>query len=151
MSRRQPAGVSPWGQSPGGHPRLTAAGSRERPAGGFELYAWLFMRLSGIALLLLALGHLFIMHVFNSVHTVDYQFVAGRYARWFWRAYDLAMLWLAMLHGVNGLRILLDDYLRPPWRGWAVRGLALLGFLFLGLGTWVILFFNPASAPGRVF
>lgn len=120
-------------------------GSRQRPSGGAELYAWLFMRLSGVVLLLLALGHLFIMHVFNSIHTIDYNFVAARYLRWFWRAYDGAMLWLAMIHGMNGMRTLLDDYLKPPVRGLAVKALYAVGLLFLVVGTWVVLFFKPMS------
>ena len=123
------------------------SGAHPRPTGGVELYAWLFMRVSGILLLALALGHWFIMHVFHSVHSIDYDFVAGRYAGLFWRGYDLAMLWLAMLHGGNGLRTLLDDYLRPPGRGIAVRALTVAGAGLLGLGTWVIVAFRPAGAP----
>lgn len=125
----------------------TAYGSRQRPTGGMELTAWIFMRLSGVVLLVLALGHLFIMHVFNSVHSIDYNFVAGRYTRIFWRLYDLAMLWLALIHGVNGARVILDDYLRPPWRGWAVKTLWTVGVGFLILGTWVIFTFHP-MVPG---
>jgi succinate dehydrogenase / fumarate reductase membrane anchor subunit len=101
------------------------------------------MRLSGVALLLLALGHLFLMHVFNSVHEIDYDFVAGRYARWFWRGYDLLLLWLALLHGLNGARVLLEDHLRPPVRALAVKTLAAVGVAFLALGTWVIVRFQP--------
>ena len=123
----------------------TSYGSRERPTGGIELYAWLFMRISGVLLLVLALGHLFIMHVFNNVHGIDYNFVVGRYARLFWRGYDLAMLWLALIHGLNGVRTLLDDYLRPPVRGLAVRALFGIGLIFLVLGTWVIVFFQPVG------
>lgn len=121
----------------------TAYGSRPRPSGGAELYTWLFMRLSGILLLGLALGHLCIMHVFNSVHTIDYDFVAARYLRPCWRGYDLTMLWLAMLHGMNGLRILADDYLKPPARGGVVKALYAMGGLFLILGTYVIVAFTP--------
>ena len=131
------------GLTPSGLTGVSPYGSRQRPSGGAELYAWLFMRISGVVLLLLALGHLFIMHVFNNIHTIDYHFVAARYLRWFWRAYDGAMLWLAMLHGVNGMRTLVDDYLRPPLRGWAVKGLYAVGALFLLLGTWAIVAFQP--------
>ena len=118
-------------------------GAHPKPAGGAELYAWLFMRISGIVLLALALGHWFIMHVFNSVHTIDYDFVAARYLHLFWRGYDLAMLWLAMLHGMNGLRTLVDDYLKPPIRGIVVKGLYALATCFLIVGTWVIVSFKP--------
>lgn len=119
-------------------------GAHPRPAGGAELTAWVFMRISGVALLLLALGHLFLMHVFNSVHTIDYNFVAQRYLKLFWRGYDLTMLWLAMLHGVNGLRTLADDYLKPPARGLTVKALYAVGAMSLALGTWVIIAFRPA-------
>ena len=100
------------------------------------------MRVSGLVLLFLALGHFFIMHVFNSVHTIDYNFVAQRYLRLFWRGYDLTMLWLAMLHGGNGTRTLIDDYCRPPIRGVAVKFLYAAAGSFLFLGTWVILMFQ---------
>src|SRR3989442_209838 len=48
----------------------------------FELYAWLFMRISGVLLLLLAVGHLCIMHLFNHIDTINYEFVAGRWCRY---------------------------------------------------------------------
>ena len=121
----------------------TSYGSKPRPSGGAELYAWIFMRLSGVLLLVLALGHLFIMHVFNSVHNIDYNFVAGRYAKIFWRGYDMTMLWLAMIHGLNGLRTILDDTLKGPARGVAVRALYVVGIAFLALGTYVIVMFKP--------
>jgi succinate dehydrogenase / fumarate reductase membrane anchor subunit len=117
---------------------------RARPLGGLELYAWFFMRASGILLLLLALGHLAIMHIINSVDVIDYAFVAQRYATPFWRTYDLTMLWLALLHGGNGMRTIVDDYVRA--RGWRVLSLSILyavGFVFLVLGSLVILTFQP--------
>ena len=119
-----------------------------RPAGGHELWAWLFMRISGLVLLVLALGHLVIMHLIHNVDTIDYNFVAGRYATLFWRGYDLTMVVLGLLHGFNGLKILVDDYIHPP----AVHKLAtaLLYIVcggFLMLGVLVILLFKPVSAP----
>ena len=121
--------------------------SSPKPAGGFELGAWLFMRLSGLALLGLALGHLVIMHLLNNVDRIDYDFVAGRYAGWFWRGYDGLMLVLAMLHGLNGVRILIDDYLHPLGpRRLAVRGLYLVGGVFLVLGLVAIVCFQPISS-----
>jgi succinate dehydrogenase / fumarate reductase membrane anchor subunit len=103
------------------------------------------MRISGLVLLGLALGHMAIMHLINNVDIINYDFVAGRYARGLWRGYDLAMLVLAMLHGLNGARILVDDYIHS--RGWhrLTMGLVyLLGGALLMLGIGVIVFFKPA-------
>jgi succinate dehydrogenase / fumarate reductase membrane anchor subunit len=117
---------------------------RPRPESGLELYAWMFMRVSGVVLLFLALGHLLIMHIINNVANIDFQFVARRYATPFWRTYDLVMLWLALIHGLNGIRTLVGDYVRP--KGWQVATLASLyvfGFILLALGSLTILTFQP--------
>jgi len=115
-----------------------------RPAGGFELYSWLFMRVSGLLLLFLTLGHLFIMHIQVGIENVDYQFVARRYATPFWRTYDLLMLLLALFHGLNGARILVDDYVRTPgWKIFWITLLYLVALLFTVIGSLVILTFQP--------
>ena len=121
--------------------------SSPRPTGGPELWSWVFMRLSGLVLLALALGHLVLMHLIHNVDTIDYNFVAGRYAGWGWRAYDGALLILAMLHGLNGLRIILDDHLahRAAHR-WAIRGLYAVAAVFLLAGLYVVICFQPAPS-----
>jgi len=102
------------------------------------------MRISGIVLLGLALGHLVIMHITNSVDHIDYQFVAARYRTPFWRTYDLVMLWLALLHGLNGLRTVIDDYVQTKsWRLISLSCLWVVGLVFLVLGSLVILTFQP--------
>ena len=118
--------------------------ARARPESGFELYAWLFMRVSGVVLLFMALGHLAIMHVINNIEAIDYQFVARRFATPFWRTYDLVLLWLALIHGLNGLRTLVNDYVGAPgWRVFSLATLYVVGFAFLALGSLVILTFQP--------
>ena len=42
---------------------------------------WLFMRISGLVLVVLAIGHLIIMHLINSVEIIDYHWVAMRGSR----------------------------------------------------------------------
>ncbi|MFZ0962994.1 MAG: succinate dehydrogenase [Terriglobia bacterium] len=119
-----------------------------KPESGLELYAWLFMRVSGLALLFLALGHLLIMHIIHNVDHIDFQFVAARYATPFWRTYDLLMLWLAMIHGVNGVRTVLVDYINPRgWRTLSLASLFVVGFVLLTLGSIAILTFQPPMAP----
>lgn len=121
---------------------------RPRPESGVELYAWLFMRISGVVLLFMALAHLAIMHVINNIEVIDYRFVVRRYATPFWRTYDLVMLWLALIHGLNGVRTVVVDYVYA--RGWRVVSLASLyvvGFIFVALGSLVILTFQPVAVP----
>ena len=123
--------------------------AHERPQGGVELWWWLFMRLSGIALLVLALGHLIIMHMIHPVEEISYEFVARRYTTAFsgWRWYDWWMLSLAMLHGVNGMRTIIDDYVEHDvWRLILLLGLFVGGTFLWGIGSIVILAFQPVVA-----
>ena len=119
-----------------------STGGRAAPSGGFELFAWFFMRVSGVLLLFLALGHLVIMHLINNVDTIDYAFVAARFTTPFWRTYDCVMLVLALLHGVNGLRVILDDYLKGGWRILALSALYALALILGVLGVVVLVTFE---------
>lgn len=124
--------------------------SRERPAGGFELWAWLFMRISGLVLLFLAVGHVLIMHVVDEgIDRVDFAFVATRWGSPFWRTWDWAMLTLALIHGINGLRVIVQDYIRRTGVRFAVNVFFLtLGFILFVLGTVVVFTFDPSRWPG---
>ena len=111
----------------------------------FEKYAWLFMRLSGILLVFLALGHLFVMLLVDEgVYRIDFNYVAQRWYSPFWRGWDLLLLWLAQLHGGNGLRTIIDDYARKDsTRIWLKSLLAISMTFTLVLGTYVLVTFNP--------
>jgi succinate dehydrogenase / fumarate reductase membrane anchor subunit len=109
------------------------------------MYAWLFMRLSGLLLVVLVLGHLFIMLVLDGgVQKINFAFVAGRWSNPFWQTWDLLQLWLAELHGVNGLRTVINDYAeRDGTRFWLKMLLYTSAVLVLFLGTLVIFTFDP--------
>ncbi len=77
----------------------------------FERYAYLYMCLSGVMLLFLAVGHIMIQLVINSVHSLTLQFVADQWKSWGWRVYDMLLLIFAVSHGYNGLRNILEDYI----------------------------------------
>ena len=111
----------------------------------FELYSWLFMRLSGLLLIVLVLGHLFIMNILDGgVHRINFAFVAGRWSSPLWQFWDLAMLWLAELHGTNGLRTVINDYARRDGtRFWLKMLLYTSALLILALGSFVIFTFDP--------
>jgi succinate dehydrogenase / fumarate reductase membrane anchor subunit len=125
---------------------------RERPVGGFELWAWLFMRISGLILLVLAVGHVLIMHIPDGgVDRVSFQFVAIRWRSPFWRTWDWMMLVLALIHGVNGLRnITLDHVTKTGIRFAANMFFYVLGFALFILGTVIVLTFDPSKWPGSV-
>jgi succinate dehydrogenase / fumarate reductase membrane anchor subunit len=120
--------------------------SRRRPGRGssYELYAWVFMRVSGVFLMLLVLGHVLIVHVITDISMVNYVFVAHRWESPFWRTYDWLMLVLALTHGANGLKTLIDDYVhRPAYRIISLTVLASFAVIFLIIGSLVILTFEP--------
>jgi succinate dehydrogenase / fumarate reductase membrane anchor subunit len=113
------------------------------PAGGFELFAWWFMRVSGLLLVLLALGHLVIMHIIHNVDTIDYAFVAARWATPFWRTYDWLMLTLALLHGLNGARVVADDYTAGLARIFWQSVIWVTGLVIFALGSIALFTFQP--------
>ncbi len=124
--------------------------SRDRPRGGSELFWWLFMRVSGLLLTFLAVGHVLIMHVFDEgVDRVDFAFIQLRWASPFWKTWDWLMLVLALLHGVNGLRVIVLDYVRPAGVRLAINSFfTVLGLALMALGTIVVVTFDPAAWPG---
>lgn len=112
-------------------------------SGGFETISWYFFRISGIALFFLVIIHLLIMHVTNDVSQTVYSFVASRYANPLWRLYDWLLLTLALLHGMNGLRVVIDDYVRVQrTRVLLLWGLGLLLLAFFMLGTITLITFQ---------
>ena len=124
-------------------PRAPQRRSRSRT--NTELYAWLFMRISGILLVVLVLGHLFIMNILDGgVQRINFAFVAGRWSNPFWQVWDLSMLWLAQIHGTNGLRTIINDYTRRDQsRFWLKVVLYTASIAVILLGTLVIFTFDP--------
>lgn len=117
---------------------------------GRERFWWWFMRLSGLALVVLALGHMLIMHVLVQLsgQELSFAFVTSRWGTPFWRIYDALLLILALIHGVNGARVVITDLVsRGTIRTLLVVGLGLLAAAWLLLGLFVIVFFNPDQAP----
>jgi succinate dehydrogenase / fumarate reductase membrane anchor subunit len=94
-----------------------------------------------------AFGHLAIMHIINNVDVINYNFIKDRWASPAWRTYDLILLYLALLHGLNGARVLIYDYVSARgWRVFALSTLYVVGVFFLLIGTQVIITFNPVIA-----
>ncbi|MCS3492382.1 succinate dehydrogenase / fumarate reductase membrane anchor subunit [Arthrobacter sp. JUb119] len=116
--------------------------------GSFEMLAWLFMRLSGVVLIVLIFGHLISnLMVGEGISGISFGFVAGKWASPLWQFWDLAMLWLAMLHGTNGVRTIINDYAeKHATRAW-LKGILYVATIFIiVLGSLVIFTFDPCVA-----
>jgi succinate dehydrogenase / fumarate reductase, membrane anchor subunit len=130
-------------------PKYRRTGSSK---GNFEMLAWLFMRLSGVVLVVLIFGHLAVnLLVGEGIHAINFGFVAGKWADPFWQVWDLAMLWLAMLHGTNGVRTIINDYAeKDATRLWLKIVLYAATAVIVVLGTLVIFTFDPCPVANGV-
>jgi succinate dehydrogenase / fumarate reductase, membrane anchor subunit len=118
--------------------------SADRHPSAMEVWWWFFMRISGVILLFLVLIHVYIMHlVGEGVEDVDFAFVARRWDTVGWKTFDWAMLFLALLHGANGLRVIINDYVhRPALRTAAKALLYTVAGIGLIMGTAVLVTFD---------
>jgi len=130
-----------------------------KPSWNLEFLMWIFTRISGITLILLAiiglsaglimgartqmdLGTLMRWAFFpNPSHVLDseipdlYLWTTG-----FWQIMQILVVVFAATHGFNGLRVVIEDYSKPGiWQA-ALRFLIFLLWIFSGLvGIFVIL------------
>lgn len=137
-------------------PRLTEAERRRMRAGrgprpqgvpSFEVFSWFFMRISGLCLVFLALGHFLIMHIINDVRATDFDFVVGRWGNPLWRVWDWLLLTLGLFHGVIGLRTVLEDSIRNKRKLLAAKVIlySLIGIMF-AVGTMIVFTFGSLVA-----
>ena len=113
-----------------------------------EKWAWLYMRISGVILVCLIFGHLFVnLMLGDGIKQIDFAFIGGKWSNPFWQIWDLLMLWLALIHGGNGMRTVINDYVTNPKIASALK-IALFGTaaLLILLGTLVIFTFDPCPA-----
>lgn len=112
-----------------------------------ERYGYLFMRLSGVALVLLAVGHMMIQHVLNDVHNLTLEFVRQQWSSWGWRTYDLLLLVFAIVHGFNGLRTVVEDYVHSTSAVRVIRWFLLI-FLIITIlwSAYAIITFDASMA-----
>lgn len=122
-------------------PRYSRAPKRSR---GLEKWGWLYMRVSGILLIVLIFGHLLInLFLGEGVKAIDFAFVAGKLADPFWIVWDSLILWLALIHGSNGMRTIINDYARGRLRVVLLGALLAATVALLVLGSLVLWTFDP--------
>jgi len=126
----------------------------------FEYVMWLFTRISGLALYLLAIIGVVAAFILEARTQVD----IGALARWtffpnpnhvtntnipdvtlgwanaWWQIMQMLLLTFGVTHGINGIRTVIEDYVGSSWGKIFLRGaLFLLWVLMLLLGIYVIL------------
>jgi succinate dehydrogenase / fumarate reductase membrane anchor subunit len=122
---------------------------RSRKGANWEKYGWMYMRASGALLVILIFGHLFTnLWAGEGIKGIDFGFVAGKLANPFWQWYDFLLLTLALIHGTNGMRTIVNDYAsRVRTRKVLNTTLWIVGIGLIILGTLVIFTFDPCIDP----
>ena len=92
-------------------------------SGAFE---WLFQRVSGVVLAILLGLHFILLHYAGS-GVVSYEEVAPRLANPYYKALQLLFLVLGLYHAMNGVKLLIDDYVHHE--GWRI---------LLTVANWVV-------------
>ena len=130
-----PAQPPPVEVSPISRGRMRPTGSRR------ELIAWYLMRVTGVALFVLALAHFSILHFIWDPAEQTADFIANeRWNQIFWRGFDWLLLMTVLFHGFIGMRTVVSDYVRRPrLREFTLIMLYTLAFLLFVIGTQVIL------------
>ena len=121
-------------------PRYSIAG-RPRPNGSkVDLYVWNAVRLSSLALFVLALAHFSMTHFVFDPADQSAEWV--RQTRWnsvALRALDWGMLMAVLVHGFLGMRTVLQDYVPSRVRSLSLGALYLLALIHFVLGTQVVI------------
>jgi succinate dehydrogenase / fumarate reductase membrane anchor subunit len=115
-------------------------GRRARPqGGGFELAVWYLMRLTGLALFVLALSHFLITHVlYDPAEQTAEWILTERWANVAIRTVDWLMLAAVVFHAFMGVRMVVGDYTRGGVRTLLTMGLYLIAFVVFAMGTFAL-------------
>ena len=125
---------------------------RSRKGAKWEKWGWMYMRVSGAILLVLIFWHLISNLVMgDGISGIDFAFVAGKWANPWVQLMDGTMLWLALIHGTNGMRTIVNDYTeREGIRKTLIVALWAVCAALIILGTLVVTTFDPCIDPDAV-
>jgi succinate dehydrogenase hydrophobic anchor subunit len=98
------------------------------------------MRLSGVALFVLALIHFSVMHfVFDPSQEKSGWIFSERWNNVLLRSFDWLLLMMVITHAFLGIRTVTMDYLHGGRRTLALTALYLVGIVVFVMGTTVVL------------
>ena len=127
---------------------------------GFEYYMWIFTRLSGALMLLMgAFGIVYanlaggrvlmnmetqyrwgFFPIYWHVQNSDIPDVFPNWSNSFWQVYGVLLVLVAAMHGFNGLRVVVEDYIHRPYLLLIAKWVVLILFLFTLFAAAVIVF-----------
>ena len=115
--------------------------ARRRPRNKRELYIWYLMRITGLALFVLALAHFSILHFIWDPANQNAEFIRDqRWNQFFWRAFDWLLLMMVLFHAFMGVRTVVSDYVHGlTLRAVLMSALFVSGALLFVIGTQVVL------------
>jgi len=121
---------------------------QSRSGKNWEKWGWIYMRVSGVLLVVLIFGHLFVNLVLgDGIKAIDFAFVGGKWSNPFWQVWDGLMLWLALIHGGNGMRTLVNDYAHNRTINRILKFAILAAVVVLiAIGTFTVTVFNPCPS-----
>lgn len=133
------------------YPRSPLSEQRKRPQ-NWERIGWVFMRVSGILLIALVFVHLYSNLIAGEgVHQITYSFVVAKFSVPFWLIWDALLLVLALIHGTNGMRTLVNDYVYKPGPRKALTAtlwIACIVEIILGLIVLIVFAVEPCFQGG---
>ena len=116
--------------------------SRSRKSGA---PAWYLQRISGLALVVLTVGHYILMH-YNPTSGHDYGETASRLMSPWFKGLYLGFITIGMYHGLQGcFNIVRDFKMKPMWSMTIIGVLLVAGVIFVAVGWNTVLTFDPAK------
>jgi succinate dehydrogenase / fumarate reductase, membrane anchor subunit len=117
-----------------------------------ERFSWFFMRITGLFMFITVTFHLLYMHMVITVDNLSFENIAERWSGPFgiwWRIFDASLLFMGMLHGYNGVRWNINDYVHNRfWNRFLKILLYIIGAILIILGCLALIF--GAGGLGRL-
>lgn len=107
--------------------------------------AWMLQRISGLALVILTIGHYVWMH-YTPKSGHDFGMSANRLANPVFKGMYIAFITIGMYHGLQGVWNIVRDFKLRPWLTYTLFGtIMVLGIVFVGIGWNTVLTFDPTK------
>lgn len=121
--------------------------SNDRTTSNSGAIEWYLQRITGAILFFQVLFHFGVYHFIEGVGNISYDLAIARLANPWWKAFEFSFLIFSLYHGMNGIKMIIDDYITS--RGWRMAALTVLyvgvfGIFIIGT-TAIIVIHKPVE------